>query len=78
LDEAKLQHILEQTPMERWETPKDIGKRFGYSPKHVIRLATQPENLIAKVNIFGRWLVSRCSFHGYLERSASEEKPDKD
>jgi hypothetical protein len=78
LDGFNLQTIVECTPFERWETPKEIGKRFGYSAKHVIRLATEDENQIARVNIFGRWLVSQCSFHNYLEHSANDDGQDDD
>lgn len=64
-DESQtLQSLQESTPYSQWQTPQELGRIYGYSSKHVLRLV-QTNNLPA-VNLNGRWMILRCALHLYL------------
>lgn len=59
-----LQSLQENTPYSQWQTPRELGRIYGYSSKHVLRLVQM--NKLPAVNLNGRWMVLRCAFHLYL------------
>ena len=70
ITEADYGDLICHTPFVQWRTPAQIGQEFGYSPKHVIRLATTHKTKIAAYLVDGRWFVLACSFALYLDENS--------
>jgi len=65
---VEIAHLIEFSPESRWVTPAELGERYGYSEKHVIRLVMDERNHIAARLINGRWHIFECAFMHYLDR----------
>ena len=62
LEDGRLAYLQAHTPFSQWKTPAELGEEFGYSPKQVIRIVTDPDHHIAAVLIDKRWFILHCSF----------------
>jgi len=65
LDEAEA--LRHQTPHSQWITPRELARRYNYTPKHVLRLARAFE--AAMIDVEGRTYILFCSFARVVPRN---------
>lgn len=63
------QALAQNTPFAQWKTPEQLGERYSYTAKHIIRLAAQHPEQIRSVVVGGRWYILECTFALFLDNS---------